>query len=192
MNMVNQYLIRKKCGIRLVIVGLLLVNVYTINAQILDERNIESADTQVLKNELDVFATIQYGISLSVAECEVLDTCSASVNRGEVEQMMTTIDSRVNTLSLRYTETGDTGLESILVGYADMRDSYNEILEKMADMPQFEQQQEITTDLERDDFFTSGASRSNSVSNDLMQLFRDSDEELVDDFSDESTIPENN
>jgi hypothetical protein len=156
--------------------------------QILEEQVLDSADSAKFQQEIDIFTTIKDGIALSVAECELVETCAVNVNRGEVEQLITVIDTRVNALSLRYTESADPGLESVLVAYADTRDSYKALLDKMNSMPQFAQQQDVASDLEVDDFFTAAGGRAGSVPNELMQLFQDADEELVDD--DIENLPE--
>lgn len=169
----------------------IFVNAVFAQAQIIEDGSIESADAQSLLQEIELFTTIQQGISLSVTECELLDACNASVNRSEVEQLISTIDNRVNALSLRYTETGDTGLESILVGYVDVRDNYKLILEKMASIPVFAQQESAAVGFDGDDFFT-GATNSGSVSDDLMQLFQDADDELVDDALEDVPATEEN
>jgi len=189
--MFKQYEIIKYLFLLAISPVLIFTKTSELNAQILSEGSLETADVQRLQQDLSVFTTIQRGITLSVAECELSETCSASVNRGELEQLITTVDGRVNSLSLRYTESGDAGLENILVGYADVRDSYRLLLDKMATLPQFASQQAISSDLEGDDFFTSGTGRVNRISDDLMQLFQDADEELVDDALDEETTPEN-
>lgn len=167
----------------------LLWNLASARAQILDDGVIESADAQTLQQEIDVFTTIQRGINLSVAECELFEACNANVNRGEIERLISTIDGRVNSLSLRYSETGDSSLEGVLVAYADVRDSYKTILEKIGTMAQFAQQQEIDAASEGDDFFTAGTGSNNSVPAELMQLFQDADEELVDDPVEDSASP---
>jgi len=164
-----------------VITGYLLFCFGNVHSQILEEQALDSADSAKFQQEIEIFTTIKDGITLSVAECELVESCTVNVNRGEVEQLITVIDTRVNALSLRYTESADPGLESVLVAYADTRDSYKSLLDKMNSMPQFAQQQDTASDLETDDFFTSAGGRAGSVPNELMQLFQDADEELVDD-----------
>ena len=68
---------------------------------------------------------------MSVVECELFETCSASVNRDEISQLISTIDTRINALSVRYSDAQDVSLEEVLVSYVDIRDSYNVILDKM-------------------------------------------------------------
>ena len=149
--------------------------------QILNDEYAAGADVLILKNEIDIFSTIQSGVTLSVVECELVETCSASVKIDEVDQLITTIESRINSLSTRYTESGDAALEEVLVSYVDIRDGYNELLEKMNTMPQFEVEEEVTDEFGFDDFFGFGPA-TNAVSDEIQQLFQDYDEEeLVDD-----------
>jgi hypothetical protein len=164
-----------------VIAGYLLFCFGNVHSQILEEQVLDSADSAKFQQEIDIFTTIKDGITLSVAECELVESCPVNVNRSEVEQLITVIDSRVNALSLRYTESADRGLESVLVSYADTRDGYKALLDKMNTMPQFAQQSDVASDLETDDFFTGAGSRAGAMPNELMQLFQDADEELLDD-----------
>lgn len=163
-------------------VGLSSIDTY---AQLLEEKALASAEVQKLSREIDMLNTIQRGIKLSVAECEIAESCSTIVSRAELDQIISMLDARVNTLSVRYSETTDAALEGVLVAYADMRDGYRQILNKMSGMPQFATAEKSTADtLETDDFFTAGAGGSR-VSDELMRLFSDTDEELVDDVLDD-------
>lgn len=168
---------------------LLLAVTFTANSQILNEDYAAGADVLILKNEIDIFSTIQQGVKLSVVECELIDTCSASVNRGELDQLISTIDSRINALSTRYSESPDADLEEVLVSYVDIRDGYNAILEKMDTMPQFEVEEVVEDEFGFDDFFGFGAAAASEVDPEIQQLFEDYDnEELQDD--DFSTVEE--
>lgn len=163
---------------------------HPVNAQLLDEEALKSADAQQLLQEVTVFTTIQKGISLSVAECTLSTECTANVNRSEMEQLISLIDDRVNTLSLRYSDSGDTSLEPVLVGYADVRDSYKVTLEKMNSLPQFAQKDEVVDELGGDEFLSAAKSSRNALPENLMKLFQDVDEEIVDDAVDDATAPE--
>ena len=164
---------------------------YNASAQLLEDDALQSAEVQKLSQEIDMLNTIQRGIKLSVAECELSETCSTIVSRAELDQIISMLDARVDSLSLRYSETTDTALEGVLVAYADMRDGYKQILDKIAAMPQFATQEAAAADgLETDEFFTAGAAGSGSVSAELMQLFSDADDELVDDITDDSEQPD--
>ncbi len=54
-----------------------------------------------------------------------IDECNANVNKGEIEQLLNEIDSRINLLNTRYTAVGEPELEQILIGYVDIRDGYD-------------------------------------------------------------------
>jgi hypothetical protein len=161
------------------VMGLLLL-AQDIQAQILNEDYAAGADVLILKNEMDIFSSIQQGVKLSVTECELFDSCSASVNRDELNQLITTINGRINSLSIRYTDSGEAALEEVLVGYVDLRDGYNQILEKIETLPQFEQQQ-VTDEFSVDDFFSFGPVPVNEVSDEIQELFEDVDENLTND-----------
>lgn len=164
-----------------------------VSAQILEDRSLASAEVQKLKQEVEMLSTIQQGIKLSVAECELVESCSPTVSRVELDQIVAMLDTRVNTLSLRYSETTDAELEGVLLSYADMRDSYKQILGKMDGMPQFAAEQpEVADALATDDFFTAKVGGTGKVSAELMQLFRDEDEDLVDDVIDTPENPGDN
>lgn len=163
---------------------LVLISVSTnTSAQILNAEYASGADVLILQNEIDIFSTIQEGIKLSIAECELIDSCNANVNLEELNQIISTINTRINTLSLRYTDTPETALENVIVGYVDIRDQYNELLDKISDMPEFETNNAVV-DFEFDDYLsnTSSPSNSNGVSEEYMNLFEDADEALEDDF----------
>lgn len=166
-----------------VILGCIILSLsgLPVSAQILSEDYAANADILILNNEIDIFSTIEEGVRLSVAECELFESCSASVNRDELDQLITTINTRINSLSLRYSDSGESGLEEVLVSYVDIRDNYNQILEKIESMPQFETE-DLESDVGFDAFFSFGPV-NNEVSDELMDLYRDVDEEITDDES---------
>jgi len=160
---------------------IMLIALNAAHSQILNEDYAAGADVLILKNELDIFSTIQQGVQLSVVECELFKTCSASVNRDEISQLISTIDTRINALSVRYTDAQDASLEEVLVSYVDIRDSYNLILDKMNTMPQFEVEEVVEDEFGFDDFFGFGAAAASEVSPEIQQLFEDVDDEIIDD-----------
>lgn len=164
-----------------------------VAAEILDEDVAPGAEVSLLRQELTVFTSIHNGVLLSVAECELSDSCDASVSRTEIEAIIGTINNRVNTLSVRYLDSNDAELENVLIAYADARDDYNAILEKLAAMPQFYRQEEtVADDLVTDDAFLNRGA-GGGVSAELLRLYEDIDEEIVDDelmIEDDLTVPE--
>lgn len=154
------------------------------SAQILNSNYASGADVLILQNEIDIFSTIQEGIKLSIAECELFDTCSANVNMEELNQIINTINTRINTLSLRYTESGESALENVLIAYVDIRDQYNSLLEKVSDMPEFETSDSVV-EFEFEDYLSNTstpADSNNELSEEYRELFEDADEALLDDF----------
>ena len=154
------------------------------SAQILNADYAAGADVLILKNEIDIFSTIQEGIKLSIAECELFDSCSANVNMEELNQIINTINTRINTLSLRYTDSEETALVDVLIAYVDIRDEYNNLLEKISDMPEFETTDSVV-DFEFEDYLSNTptpANPNNELSEEYRELFEDADEALLDDF----------
>jgi hypothetical protein len=174
-------MLKNNLTVKLTLLFILLVAINNIHAQILNEDYAAGADVLILKNELDIFSTIQQGVQLSVVECELFETCSASVNRDEISQLISTIDTRINALSVRYSDAQDVSLEEVLVSYVDIRDSYNVILDKMNSMPQFEVEEVVEDEFGFDDFFGFGAAAASEVSPEIQQLFEDVDDEIIDD-----------
>ncbi len=158
----------------------LMVSANSVSSQILNEDYAAGADVLILKNEIGIFSTIQQGVELSVVECELFDACSASVNPEELNQLISTIDTRINALSVRYTESPDADLEEVLVSYVDIRDGYNSILDKINTMPQFEVEQVVEDGFGFDDFFGFGAAAS-EVDPEIQQLFEDYDSGDIED-----------
>jgi len=143
------------------------------DARILEASNVPAADIASLQEDVSVFATIQEGVVLSVAECELSEECEPVISKHEIEQIISTIEDRVTSLSARYLDSGDPELEDVLIGYAETRDRYQEILEKMEEMPQFYEEEEDENDAMQ---LTGG------VPPELYDLLYDADEELMDDF----------
>ena len=71
-------------------------------------------------------------------------------NKTELERLVAKLNHRISTLSVRYGETGDTELETILLSYSDSLDSYNGFIAKLDElMP--EEEDEFGDDFD-DDF----------------------------------------
>jgi len=174
-------MLKNNLTVEFTLLFVLLLSISNIHAQILNEDYAAGADVLILKNELDIFSTIQQGVQLSVVECELFETCSASVNRDEISQLISTIDTRINALSVRYSDAQDVSLEEVLVSYVDIRDGYNLILDKMNTMPQFEVEEVVEDEFGFDDFFGFGAAAASEVSPEIQQLFEDADDEIIDD-----------
>lgn len=154
--------------------------------EILPDDIAESADISVLEAEANVFNTIKKGVALSLAMCEGVEQCSPTVNRAELEQIISTLDTRIGNLGQRYEQSGETALEGVLVAYADARDSYTQYLEKLGTI--VVEEPEEPANLFGSDFF-GGAGSATDVNREFA-IFNDIDEELQDDEDlDEEEIP---
>ncbi len=141
------------------------------HGDILDVTYVPHADIPALQAEISVFSTIQQGVILSVSECELSEDCDASVSKYEIEQLIDAIEERVTALSTRYLDSANEDLEGVLLAYAETRDRYQEILDKLQELPQFHEEEEKDT-----------LSLTGGVPPAIFELFYDADEELMDDF----------
>jgi hypothetical protein len=140
------------------LVAILAVNVYA--AGILSDDAIIDADATLLKDEAQLFQTLQQGIALSLAYCEENSYCTPSVNREELERIITTLNIRIGTLSQRYQETGEDELPDIMISYADTRDTCTAYLDELASSVEDDE-------LEEED-----------LGDDAFDIFRDADTDL--------------
>ena len=146
--------------------------------EILPDDIAETADASVLEAEATVFNTIKKGVALSLAMCEGVEQCSPTVNRAELEQIISTLDARISNLGQRYEQSGDKGLEGVLVAYADARDSYTQYLEKLSTMV-VEEPADAADLFGGSDFF-GGEGRGTDIDSEFA-IFNDVDEDLQDD-----------
>ena len=109
---------------------------------ILTDDTVASADITALEAEVGVFDTLREGIAISVARCTA-EHCLPDVSRDELELLIKKLNNRISVLSGRYQDSGDRQLESILLSYANARDSYNGFLDRLnAAAPAEEQAEE--------------------------------------------------
>ncbi len=154
---------------------IMFLNVMTTGAsaatmgEILKDDIAPAADAIVLMAEANLFDTIGKGIALSIAQCEGIDNCTPAVNKDELEKIISTLDTRISSLSERHEETGETELEAILIAYADARESYTQYIDKLAT---FSVAEDLTEPV---DVF---ADDEESASDEAFDVFRDLDEEL--------------
>ena len=127
----------------LTIIFLLLavVNTYAATGDILTDDSVASADDAALAAEAATFDTLREGIAVSVARCEA-EHCVPDVSREELDRFIKILNDRISVLSGRYQESNDEQLESILLSYANSRDSYNGFLEKMESLAPEEEKEE--------------------------------------------------
>ena len=147
--------------------------------EILDNDAAVNADVSTLRAEADVFETIRRGMMLTISECEVTSTCSLNVNSDEIHQLVSKLDARITAIAERHSESEEAGLEEILLTYVDARDGYNEMLDKLATMPQAGTSEE--EGLEQEDIFNDTKEESAGKENkdgQFNNLFEDIDEDL--------------
>lgn len=101
---------------------------------ILSEDAAPEADVARLEQEAALFETIRQGVALALAQCELTsaETCTLTVSRDELERLLETLNQRITQLAERHAESGEATLEPVLVAYADARDGYSRVLEKLA------------------------------------------------------------
>ena len=72
------------------------------------------------------------GINLSIAHCEGNDSCTLAIEEREVEQLVKTLESRIDSLAARQSEIDDIiGFNKVLSAYISLRDSYSSYVEKI-------------------------------------------------------------
>lgn len=136
---------------------------------ILPDDAFAEADVSSLKAEARLFDRIKDGVMLTLAECELADTCNPSVGRREVEWIIETIDIRITTLVDRYSETNNQELEEALLIYSDARDGYAGALEQLQALSGPDDEEDT---MGEDDFV------DDMESGDFSDLFEDADEDL--------------
>jgi len=94
-----------------------------VSARILSEQEANQANNAALNAEAEVFDRIGMGIALSIARCRNQAGCEPSVNDGELEQLIQTLDSRISTLVTRQEESEE-DYGDILDEYVNQREEY--------------------------------------------------------------------
>ena len=140
---------------------------------ILDDRDAAAADPGALQAEAQLFETIRQGVALSIAECELTPKCTPTVNREELRRIVTKLETRLDALTSRHSESGDAALEPVMLAYVGARDGYTEFLHKLdAILPP-----------EADESSTAVLEDAGSLPPEFA-VFSDADAELTDDTSD--------
>ncbi len=180
--------------ITFLIVILTSTNMY---AAILDKDEVDKADLTILQNETVLFQSIGMGIALSIAQCDGVDLCSLTVEESEIQELIKTLDQRIDSLILKQEEAEDpVTFDKILTAYINERESYGSHLEKLKGMTST---LDVNTDLldesELDDEasdFPVDSARNEELLDYLNDLDAFEDEELEDDedLEDLPDIPE--
>jgi len=156
--------------------------------RILDAIEAEQADTAALTAETEIFRSIGMGIALSLAQCEGQDQCQV-IDANEIEQLLGTLDERINDLILRQ-DGGKGEFTDILTVYVDQRENYLRYQKELEEIIG------ITTaddGLPDDDAFAEESVEFGETSTDGVDLsiFEDADEDLgTDDLLEDDFNPE--
>ena len=103
-----------------------------VSAAILDKEEAAQADLTMLQDETIEFQSIGMGIALSLAQCEGVDLCSLTVEESEIQELIYTLDARIDGLVLRQEEAEDpVGFDKVLTAYINERENYTTHLEKL-------------------------------------------------------------
>ena len=138
---------------------------------ILDNEAVADADISALRAEAKLFETIKDGVVLTLAECEAAKPCALNVTEDELHQLITKLETRISTLALRRSQSGEKDLDAILLTYADVRDGYNKMLDRLSALSQTNEgktnqngKEDIFKDVEED---STGAKNKKDLYNDL-------------------------
>ncbi len=178
----------------LVLTGLMMAGPLS-QARILADDEAAQAATTILQSEARLFSSIRMGIALSMAQCEGRELCSPNVNSEEVQRLLQTLDTRIEDLTLKQESVEDPeAFQEVLSLYVEERDNYSSVLEKLGpieddidavgieeEVVDFENA-ELEETLSEDDLFTDEAADT-AITDDTLEFFEDSDEELLDDES---------
>ncbi len=121
----------KMCiNIRTIAGILFILGSMNVAAAILDKDEADNADFNALQDETTLFQSIGVGIALSIAQCELANSCSL-IEISEVETLLNTLELRIESLVLRQEEDADPAINEVLTAYIDERDNYNVYLQKL-------------------------------------------------------------
>ena len=147
--------------------------------EILSADDAQAADADALLAEVALFKSIRDGITLSFVQCDIADTCDPASSSGEVQQLIATLDLRIDGLTQRQQASDDTaGLEDVLVAYVDEREGYSRFLEKLGTGT--EQGSVVGEDIDEAELFGDEEEEETEISEtpDQFDIFADEDEEL--------------
>jgi hypothetical protein len=115
------------------IIALYILLVFTnVSAVILDKDAFDEADLSLLQDETVLFQSIGLGIALSLAQCEGVDLCSLTVEEDEIQELINTLDKRIESLVLKQEQAEDpVSFDKILTAYISERENYATHLEKL-------------------------------------------------------------
>ena len=154
----------------------------SLHSKILDKNEARQADLSELQEEISLFKSISIGISLSLAHCDNNENCSIPMEAKEIQQLLDTIESRIESLAKRQTEIDDIiGFNKVLSAYISQRDIYAEHLQKMEDLILRFSNKSRTLEYGIDPDFPVEAAINQELLDYLNELSLFEDEELLDD-----------
>ena len=126
----KKFIMRMKYKILFLISCILLST--GLQAVILNKEEAGKADLTMLEDEIELFKSIGMGITLSIAHCEGNDSCALPMEEREVQQLIKTLEHRIDSLAARQSEIDDIiGFNKVLSAYISLRDSYSSYVEKI-------------------------------------------------------------
>ena len=129
----KKFIMRMKYKILFLISCILLST--GLQAVILNKEEAGKADLTMLEDEIELFKSIGMGITLSIAHCEGNDSCALPMEEREVQQLIKTLEDRIDSLAARQSEIDDIiGFNKVLSAYISERDTYSEHLSKMKEL----------------------------------------------------------
>lgn len=154
----------------------------SLQAVILNMEEASKADLSSLQDEIELFKSISMGITLSIAHCEGVDACALPMEEKEVQQLIKTLEYRIDSLAARQSEIDDIiGFNKVLSTYISLRDSYSSYIERIQSIVLQSKNMGDQSQFDNDPDFPIGASIDEELLEYLNELSMFEDDELVDD-----------
>ena len=149
---------------------------------ILNKEEAGKADLTMLEDEIELFKSIGMGITLSIAHCEGNDSCALPMEEREVQQLIKTLEHRIDSLAARQSEIDDIiGFNKVLSAYISLRDSYSSYVEKIQIIVIQNKERIASSQYGDDPDFPVEAAINEELLNYLNELSLFEDDELLDD-----------
>ena len=154
----------------------------SLQAVILNKEEAGKADLTMLEDEIELFKSIGMGITLSIAHCEGNDSCALPMEEREVQQLIKTLEHRIDSLAARQSEIDDIiGFNKVLSAYISLRDSYSSYEEKIQIIVIQNKERIDSSQYGDDPDFPVEAAINEELLNYLNELSLFEDDELLDD-----------
>lgn len=157
--------------------------------EILSSSATAGAAVEALQAERKLLETIGKGVTLSLAECEGVDLCEPNVNKAELQQLVKTVEQRIQGLVQRSAESPDAAVDDLLIAYAIVRDSYSQQIDQLSLISPEEEGPAEEGDLFGAEAPAEGTTESAAMP-DEFSIFEDADESLTDEPSADDSEPE--